>query len=164
MTTIRAIGPADWASFRDVRLASLADTPSAFAVTYAEAAERSDAEWQRMVQERCASGMSSTWLAENHNGVAVGVVAAFDAEERDVELVSMWVSPDARGDGLARRLVDTVVAWAADRQATGVSLWVTRGNDGAQRLYESTGFVVTGDHQPLPSDPCKDEIRMTRPT
>jgi ribosomal protein S18 acetylase RimI-like enzyme len=37
-----------------------------------------------------------------------------------------------------------------------------RGNDAAQQLYESMGFIVTGDHKPLPSDPCKDEVRMSR--
>jgi hypothetical protein len=30
------------------------------------------------------------------------------------------------------------------------------------RLYEATGFRLTGDYQPLPSDPCKDELRMRR--
>jgi ribosomal protein S18 acetylase RimI-like enzyme len=39
---------------------------------------------------------------------------------------------------------------------------VTHGNDRAQRFYERTGFTVTGDVQPLPSDPCKNEIRMIR--
>ena len=43
-----------------------------------------------------------------------------------------------------------------------VELWVTRGNDRAVRLYESAGFRATGDHQPLPSDPCRDELRMRR--
>jgi hypothetical protein len=28
------------------------------------------------------------------------------------------------------------------------------------RLYEAAGFRLTGGHQPLPSDPCKDELRM----
>lgn len=44
-----------------------------------------------------------------------------------------------------------------------VELWVTRGNDAAVRLYETAGFRLTGGHQPLPSDPCKDELRMRLP-
>ena len=41
-----------------------------------------------------------------------------------------------------------------------MGLWVTRGNAPAQLLYESMGFRETGEYQPLPSDPCADEIRM----
>jgi hypothetical protein len=41
-----------------------------------------------------------------------------------------------------------------------VELWVTRGNVGAENLYRVMGFVETGDYQPLPSDPCKEELRM----
>lgn len=167
MTNIREIGPDDWATFRDVRLAALADSPAAFAVTHADAAARSDTGWEAMVRERCASGTSATWLAESSTGRPVGLVAAFmdqpGHERGDVELVSMWVAPPARGAGLALRLIDTVVAWASRTEASSVSLWVTRGNAPAERLYESAGFAVTGDHQALPSDPCKDEIRMTRP-
>jgi ATP-dependent DNA helicase PIF1 len=37
-----------------------------------------------------------------------------------------------------------------------------RGNERAVAFYESVGFALTTDHQPLPSDPCKDELRMTR--
>jgi ribosomal protein S18 acetylase RimI-like enzyme len=44
-----------------------------------------------------------------------------------------------------------------------VELWVTRGNDAAVHLYEAAGFSLTGDHQPLSSDPCKDELRMRLP-
>lgn len=164
MTKIREIVPGDWAVFRDVRLAALADSPSAFGVALADAASRSDAEWEAMVRERSASRTSATWLAEAEGGDVDGLVAAFrsDSAHTDVELVSMWVAPHARGRGLARRLVDTVITWAGEAGASSVSLWVTRGNDPAQQLYESSGFAVTGDHQPLPSDPCKDEIRMTR--
>ncbi len=163
MTTIREIGPDDWSTFRDIRLAALADSPTAFAVPLAEAQQRTDAEWEAMVRDRCASETSATWVAEHPTGRAVGLVAAFIGDDPDdAELVSMWVSPTARGEGLAARLVDVVVAWAAERGTSTVSLWVTRGNDPAQRLYESAGFAVTGDHQALPSDPCKDEIRMVR--
>ena len=163
-TTIHQICPEDWAEFRDIRLAALADAPSAFAVTHAEAASRSDAAWAAMVRERCASAMSAAWLARYPDGRSVGLVGGVLATDElpTVDLVSMWVAPAARGEGLARRLVETVVAWAEQVGATSVHLWVTRGNDPAQHLYESAGFVVTGDLKALPSDPCKDEIRMIR--
>ena len=72
----------------------------------------------------------------------------------------MWVSPAQRRAGIAAKLVEAVVGWASEINATSVDLWVTRGNDAALRLYEAAGFRETGEHQPLPSDPCKDELRM----
>lgn len=77
-----------------------------------------------------------------------------------VELAGMWTAPGVRGTGVGRSLVDAVTDWAAGAGAGTVELWVTRGNAVAERLYESVGFRRTGDHQPLPSDPCKDEVRM----
>jgi GNAT superfamily N-acetyltransferase len=56
--------------------------------------------------------------------------------------------------------VQAVIDWATEAHTT-VALWVTRGNDPAHALYTSMGFRETGEYQPLPSDPCKDEIRMT---
>jgi GNAT superfamily N-acetyltransferase len=72
----------------------------------------------------------------------------------------LWVAPTHRGTDVARDLVRAVLGWAAATGARTVALWVTRGNDRAQRFYERMGFIVSGDVQPLPSDPCKDEIRM----
>ena len=163
MNDIRQIGPGDWATFRDVRLTALTDSPDAFAVTAADAASRSDADWEQMVRERCESGVSATWLAGDANGHTVGMVAAFDdPATTELELVSMWVAPAARGAGLAQRLVDAVIAWADARQAPTVALWVMRGNEPAIQLYETVGFVVNVEYQAPPSEPCKDEIRMTR--
>ncbi len=67
----------------------------------------------------------------------------------------------AAQSGLGRRLVGAVIDWAVETGASSVGLWVTRGNAPAQLLYESMGFRETGEYQPLPSDPCADELRMT---
>lgn len=75
----------------------------------------------------------------------------------------MWVAPDAPRTGAARILVGAVVDWAAATSAMSVELWVTRGNAPAEALYRALGFVETGDHQPLPSDPSHDELRLRRP-
>jgi RimJ/RimL family protein N-acetyltransferase len=90
-------------------------------------------------------------------GLAGGIEGEYGA---DRQLISMWVAPSHRGTSVATELVETVLAWSRAGAARTVELWVTKGNDRAQRLYERMGFAVTGDVQPLPSDPCKDEIRM----
>ncbi|MEO1059232.1 MAG: GNAT family N-acetyltransferase, partial [Actinomycetota bacterium] len=71
--------------------------------------------------------------------------------------------PAARRAGTGRVLVDAVVDWGRVTGADAIELWVTRGNDDAADLYRRSGFDETGDVAPLPSDPCKDEIRMRLP-
>ena len=75
----------------------------------------------------------------------------------------MWVDPSARDTGAGRELVDAVAGWAAERGATALDLWVMRTNGSAQGFYERLGFTPTDDHDASPDDPCRDEVRMTRP-
>jgi GNAT superfamily N-acetyltransferase len=146
-----------------VRLAALADSPSAFGSSYAAELDQPDGHWTSRA-ELAAAGESSVTFFAIVGGSVVGLVGAYrrDAAGLSVELVSMWVCPAHRRAGIAAELVDAVVRWARETGAATVELWVTRGNDAAVRLYEAAGFRPTGDHQPLPSDPCKDELRMRR--
>jgi len=150
-------------SLKAIRLAALREAPSAFGSTYRSEAALDDGHWERRASIGSAGDAGATYLAVVDDCV-VGLAAGFrsDASVGDVDLVSMWVDPSVRRMGIARRLVDAVVCWAAATGAASVNLWVTRGNDAAAALYEAAGFVETGDHQPLPSDPCRDEVRMTR--
>jgi predicted GNAT family acetyltransferase len=72
----------------------------------------------------------------------------------------MWVAPHVRNHGVGAALVDAMTAWAIATNGASMSLWVTRGNTAAERLYTSKGFVTTGEVQPLPSDSSRDEARM----
>ena len=58
--------------------------------------------------------------------------------------------------------MDAVLRWVTEIGAERVELWVTPGNEAAIHLYEQAAFQATGDYQSLPSDPCKEEIRMRR--
>ena len=144
-----------------VRLAALLDTPSAFGSTYEAEAPQSDDRWNELAAERSAGPNSANFFAFDDD-VVVGLVGGYRPDGAElVELVSMWTDPAARGRGVGAHLVEAVIDWA---DGATVELWVTRGNDAAARLYERCGFESTGDFQPLPSDPCKDEIRMRRAT
>lgn len=157
---MRRVRSDDGALLKRVRLAALLDTPSAFGSSHADEAVRPDDEWDVRASAGADGRDRSTFFAFDGDDV-VGLVGGYrpDRSVDEVDLVSMWTSPSARRRGVGRELVRAVLAWAGDSP---VSLWVTRGNDPAYELYASLGFVETGDHQPLPSDPCKDEIRMIR--
>ena len=161
---VRRVRASEGDALRAVRLAALADTPSAFGSTLAAEAAYPPDRWQERAQAAEAGVDSVTFFALDGSSV-VGLVGGYrepGAADEAVELVSMWVAPSHRGTGTGHRLVEAVVDWARSVGAAGINLWVTRGNDPAERLYRSLGFEPTGDVAPLPSDPCKDELRMAR--
>lgn len=160
---VRRIRSAEGRLLREVRLAALADSPLAFESTFDEECNRPDEAWQTDAAARSEGFASANFIAEGKAGV-VGLVGAYrsDEEPGTVELVSMWVAPYARGQGLGGLLVERVVEWAVAARATRVALWVTRGNDPAIALYTRTGFGTTAASKAHVSHPCHEELRMAR--
>ena len=161
--TVRRVRAGEGPVLRAVRLAALEESPSAFGSTHAAEVDQPDDHWADRALLGATGGRSVTYFAVVNQSV-VGIVGGHrhDPAASSIELVSMWVAPAQRRAGIAAKLVEAVVGWATENNATSVELWVTRGNEAAARLYDAAGFQATGEHQPLPSDPCKDELRMRR--
>lgn len=154
--TVRRVGPQDWKVLRELRLSALIDAPAAFESTYEGEQGRPEEQWRQWLT-RPTGTMVVAWLDGEPAGLAGGYVEAAG----HVELVSMWVRPEARGQGVGSALVDEVVQWARERDVPDVRLWVTRGNDVAEQLYARHGFVRTGTVQSLPpGHPGVEEIGM----
>lgn len=134
---IRRVGPSDWESFRAVRLASLSESPAAFGSTYEDWVDAPAERWQSRLTQ-----VPLTLLACEATEV-VGVVSGQPVGEDWVELISMWVAPLTRGDGVARQLIDAVTLWAAEQDRR-TYLMVRRDNLRARRAYERAGFIDTG--------------------
>ena len=156
MVLVRATTMADWQALREIRLQSLRDAPDAFASTYAREAAFGEDEWRRRATR---DGSFIAFLPEV--GPA-GLGGGFLAEPEVVELVGMFVRPQAQGRGVGKAVIDAVVGWARQQGASTVHLWVTETNK-ARLLYERCGFTVTAERQPLPSNPALGEIGMQRP-
>ena len=156
MVLVRETVIADWHALRDIRLQALRDAPDAFSSTYAREAALGEAEWR---QRAARDGSFVAFLTEV--GPA-GLAGVYQAAPGTVELVAMFVRPQARGRGVGEALIDAVIGWARDRDASTVHLWVTETNSPARRLYERCGFTATAERQPLPSNPALGEIGMTR--
>ncbi len=162
MIVVRRIQPGQADALRLVRLAALAESPSAFGSTYAGESSLTTDDWIDRARSGSDGSERATFFAVADEGI-VGIVGGHRLEPASeiVELVSMWTRPTVRRTGVGRLLVDAVLHWARACGAREVQLWVTRGNTAAEILYRGMGFTESGDYQPLPSDPCQDETRMT---
>lgn len=138
------IGPEDWREFREVRLASLADAPGAFGSRYADWVDADEQRWRARLTD-----VPFTVVARN-NGEPVAVASGVPSDDT-IELISMWVAHRHRGTGLAGRIIDHVVAWAAAR-GQGTHLMVREDNVAAIRAYSRAGFVDQGVPDDWPAD------------
>jgi len=156
MVLVRATTLADWRALRDIRLQGLRDAPDAFGSTYAGESAFDESVWhQRATRD-------GSFIALIPEAGAAGLAGGLQEAGGVVELVSMFVRPQARGRGVGEALIDAVAGWARARDATSVHLWVTETNKPARRLYERCGFAATGERQPLPSNPSLAEFGMAR--
>ncbi len=157
MVLVRATTRDDWQALREIRLQALRDAPDAFGSSHAREVAFESAEWHRR------AARDGSFLAFLSDGEPAGLAGGFEEEPGVVELVSMFVRPQARGHGVGEALVDAVAAWARTRSAASLHLWVTDTNKPTIRLYERCGFTATPERQPLPSNPALGELGMTRP-
>jgi ribosomal protein S18 acetylase RimI-like enzyme len=138
---------------RAIRLRSLQDAPDTFGTTFEDAAAWSLESWNRQLEQ------FATFVA-TADGSDVGLVrgALHDRFHDAGYLISMWVSPDARRQGVGSALVDAVVRWARNRGLSRLYLDVTELNTAAISLYTRTGFVRTGDVGALP--PPREDVQQ----
>ncbi|UFS59366.1 ribosomal protein S18-alanine N-acetyltransferase [Subtercola endophyticus] len=71
-----------------------------------------------------------------------GLLSPRGAADADIQTIA--VAPDARGQGLGRKLMQALIAEAARRGARRVFLEVRADNPGAQHLYRTLGFTDIG--------------------
>jgi GNAT superfamily N-acetyltransferase len=153
-TSVRRAGPEDWEQVRAMRLAALAESPTAFASSLAREQAYEDEDWREWTRG------AATFVAFHGDepvGMA-GVVPGDNADER--QLVAAWVHPDHRRTGVATALVAAVEQWAREHGAARLTLWVTTTNEPAQAVYRAKGFTPSGRSKPLPSNPALTEDEL----
>jgi GNAT superfamily N-acetyltransferase len=160
---IRRVRAEEGSALMQVRLSALLDAPYAFGATYTDSIQRPGDEWAARAAASSAGGSEAIFLAHAPDGV-VGMAGGFTPTDRRLVRIlwGVWVEPALRGQGLGRRLVDSVLDWAAIAGADRIELWVAEPNAPALRMYQSMGFEDTADRQPLLSDRTVTERRLVR--
>jgi ribosomal protein S18 acetylase RimI-like enzyme len=158
-----AIRPAradEWSRWRETRLRMLRDDADFFSTRYDDMVREPDKTWRDWVGE-AAVGEQKTLFVADEDDRWLGVVGAFvRVDPREVQLISMWVDPQARGRGIAQDLIRAVAGWAHERGSTRVVLFVQEANEPAQQLYERAGFSQTGDRAPAPGAAGRSAFKL----
>ena len=149
---IEQLDVAGWRRGRGVRLRSLADTPDAFGATLDRENAFDDQRWVSRVARQDAA----TFVAVSVEGRDIGMVVMAPYEQQ-IGLFGIWVDAEARMGGVGGRLVDAGIDWARGRGFSHVFLDVGDGNRAAIALYESRGFLPTGESGSLP--PPREHVR-----
>ena len=147
--TIRAVRANEWRRWRETRLRMLRDDADFFATRYDDMVREPDQTWRDWAAE-AAAGEDKTLFVAEAGDAWLGVVGAFvRVNSLEVQLISMWVDPEARGRGVAGDLIRAVAAWTLGRGSARVVLFVQEANRPARSLYERAGFKLTGDRTPV---------------
>jgi GNAT superfamily N-acetyltransferase len=98
------------------------------------------------IAERIARDESAIFFAQAPSGEALGFVQLFPTfssidAHRTWLLGDLFTTPAARGQGVGTLLMNTARAFALLTGAKGLLLETATDNVGAQRLYESLGYV-----------------------
>jgi GNAT superfamily N-acetyltransferase len=136
---IRSLARDDAALLRECRLRGLQESPEAFLVSFAEVAPSPVSRFEAELVDP-----------------AIRYIGAFDGEtlvgfmryircERAVrrhvaEVRSVFVRSSARGQGIGKALLETLIGAARADGIESLILGVLEDNFGARRLYESCGF------------------------
>ena len=160
---IRRIDRSEWPALRELRLRALIDSPDAFGSTHDQETSDPEAAWRDWAADGAKGGTGFTAIAVGDGGwVGMAVGAPHLEHPGELGLFGTWVDPSVRGEGIGRRLVDAVVAWARTAGFPTIRLRVTTSNLAGIRLYERCRFLDEGDRTPLREGSDVVTMSMTR--
>ena len=143
--SVRALGEDDWQVYRDIRLAALQEAPGAFVATRAQEEAFDEQVWRQRVRR-------SRRLVAERDGSPLGVVSLGQADEPYAgtgELFGLWVAPEARGSGVAWKLVEAGAEQALQDGRSHLSYWVGTDNGRAVAFASSFGFRPGANRRPM---------------
>lgn len=143
---VALLQPSDAPRYRLLMLEAYELVADAFTSTAKERVGEPVSFWVRRIAD--PSGMSVAFGAFAGQALVGTVALEFSTKPKTrhkAHVIGMYVSPQARGSGAGRALIEACIQYATGREGILVlNLTVTDGNAPAIGLYQSAGFVAFG--------------------
>ena len=143
---ITALTASDAQQYRDLMLEAYVQAADAFTSTAEERRAEPMSWWVNRIS--APSGLSQSFGAFQEERLVGTVALEFSAKPKtrhSALVIGMYVMPPVRGLGAGALLMQAAKAAAAARpEVRLLRLTLTEGNEPAQRLYESAGFLSWG--------------------
>jgi ribosomal protein S18 acetylase RimI-like enzyme len=137
---IRRLTEATAAAFRDIRLDALRTAPEAFGSSYDSEKDRPEADFAATLGRNYVAG---AWLGSTLVGTAGYYPLTGPKLAHRGNIWGVFVRPDHRGAGIARVMIEHLLAVARD-EVLQVHLSVVTTNAAAIALYQRLGFSTYG--------------------
>ena len=139
---VRRLTDTDVNAFKSIRLEALKTEPDAFASSYDEALKLSDEDWRaRLTQPIVVAAFDDTGTPRGLMGV---IRQPYTQMAHRGSLVMVYVAPDARRGGTARKMLAFIEAEARQAGIDQIELEVRADNAAAIRFYETAGYQTYG--------------------
>lgn len=140
----RPLSASDAPAFQALRIQAIANEPSAIWPTHDEEAGRTLDDIAARIRKTDMQVVFGVFV----DGTLVGIAGLrrepLEQVRHKATLWGVFISPDQRGQGLARQLVAHLATWAREEGVLQIHLCVNAGNIPAQELYRSLGFTAYG--------------------
>jgi ribosomal protein S18 acetylase RimI-like enzyme len=141
---VRELTRDDARAYQELRLYALQESPTAFGSSYSEEMNRP----LDMVEDRLGSLAGHTFGAFDQEGKLIGMATLYRDQHINSNhkafLFGMYVSPEYRGQGVGKSLMEKVIAQARALGLRQINLSVNNANEAPVGLYESFGFERYG--------------------
>lgn len=141
---IARVKPEDWRRMRTLRLAALAESPQMFGSTLSRERTFEELEWRQRARRPV------TFLA-SRDGRDVGLAGVHEFDG-NWTVVSMWITPDARGTGVVEALIEACEDVVRHAGSETIVLGVMEDNVAGRSAYRRLGFELTGRRDRIRGD------------
>lgn len=146
----------EWRRLREARLTALEESPDSFMSNYERERRYGEDTWRA----EFSRGEWTVVVVDSHAIGLLGTTRVPDTPRNECYLEYLWIAPEFRRRGIARRLITTVIKRVSGSGVETVWLWILEGNDEARRLYEKLDFAYAGKKQSLLDNPARHEELM----
>ena len=155
------VHPDSWERVRDLRLASLRESPEMIGGNFDQESSFSEDQWREMFKK-------NAYFVAVLDGEDLGILAIENLARGSGDfgatcwIGGTWVHPRVRGRGIMQRLFESIDNHSKERGWLVQGLGVFVDNHQAIALYEKLGFIAMGDVQESTRKPGRYYQRMIR--